>query len=69
MLEKVRVEPQILLLHFYSTYRLQMFLSYQVKIKNPYNQNPHKFYSNYITKVIHESARKVLHKQMTDAAF
>jgi len=62
MLEKVRVGPSFLPLQFISTRQLQMFLPYKVKIKIPYNQNPHKFYNNYITKVIHDSAGKVLHK-------
>lgn len=62
MLVKVGVGPRFLPLHFYSACQLQIFLSYKVKIKNPFNKNPYKFYSNYITKVIHESARKVLHK-------
>lgn len=46
ILEKVRVGPRFLPLHFYSAHQLQMFLSYKVKIKNPFNQNHHKFYSN-----------------------
>lgn len=69
MLENVRVWPRFLPLHFYSTHQLQIFLSYKVKIKNQFNQNPNEFYSNYINEVIHESLRKVLHRQMTDAAF
>lgn len=68
MLVKVRAGPRFLPLHSYFAHQLQMFVL-QSRNKNQYKQNPHEFYSNYITEVIHESARKVLHKQMTDAAF